>query len=198
MAARGVGARRARRKGPDARARYADLVQRPPAGVSALAPGEVADTLAFLIGTWTIERSIVDNQSGTSGTFEGTAAFVALPLAGHAESGTRVRYDEWGRLHFGTHTGAARRCFDYVRGNGTEVMISFPDGRPFVTLDLTRGLWRSTHRCGEDLHEIVTGVRSEAVIEERWRVRGPVTNYDATTLLTRVQEPTPPSIERSE
>jgi hypothetical protein len=119
-------------------------------------------------------------------------------MAGRTESRTRARYDERGELQFGSHTGAARRCFDYVRGNGTDVMIYFVDGRPFVDLDLTRGIWRSTHRCGEDLHEIVTVVRSEAVVEERWWVRGPMTNYEATTLLTRVNEPTRASVTSNE
>jgi hypothetical protein len=185
-------------RGPMRGARYADVVQRSPAEVPAVAPGTVADTLAFLLGTWTLERSIVDHRSGTAGTFEGTAVLSAPPMAGHAACGPRARYDERGALQFGTHTGAARRVFDYVRRNGAEVMIYFADGRPFVDLDLTRSIWRSSHRCGEDLHEIVTVVRSEVVIEERWRVRGPTTNYDATSLLIRVHETASTAVKKSE
>jgi hypothetical protein len=173
------------------------MVQRSPAEASVIVPGEVADTLTFLIGRWTIVRSIVDHRSGTPGTFEGSAALVALSTPDSGAGVTQARYEESGQLHFGSYTGSARRCFDYVRYNGTGVMISFADGRPFVDLDLTRGIWRSIHRCGEDLHEIVTAVRSDAVLEERWRVRGPLTNYDATTTFTRVSESSPPSASAS-
>jgi Family of unknown function (DUF6314) len=62
----------------------------------------------------------------------------------------------------------------------------FSDGRPFVDLDLSTGAWRSVHRCGDDLQEIATLIRSPDSMEERWLVQGPVTHYEATTVLTRV------------
>jgi hypothetical protein len=65
-------------------------------------------------------------------------------------------------------------------------MIYFVDGRPFVDLDLRTGAWRSAHVCDEDRHEIATLVRSRDVVEERWRVRGPATDFEATTIHTRM------------
>ena len=65
-------------------------------------------------------------------------------------------------------------------------MLYLTDGTPFVDLDLRSGTWRSVHLCGEDHHEIVTVARSLGEVEERWRVRGPTTNYDAVAILRRV------------
>jgi len=149
-------------------------------------PGERVDTLAFLVGRWRVSRSIVDHRTGVSGTFEGTAALVASQIEMGDHTGVRARYDEVGELHFGDHSGSARRCFAYARGHDATVMIFFPDGRPFVELDLRSGECQSTHRCGPDLHEITTLVVSGDIVQEHWRVRGPTTDYEATTMLTRI------------
>jgi Family of unknown function (DUF6314) len=146
---------------------------------------ELVDTLAFLLGRWRISRTIDDHHGGTSGTFEGTAEVVRRQVT-IAEGGEeRARYDEVGTLRFGDHAGPARRRLVYVRRADATVMISFSDGRPFVDLDLRSGEWRTTHQCGADLHEITNAVVSADVMREHWRVRGPTTDYEATTTFVR-------------
>jgi hypothetical protein len=98
----------------------------------------------------------------------------------------RARYDEAGELCFGTHMGQARRSLEYTRLDNATVMLNFPDGRPFIDLDLSTGAWQSNHLCGADRHEITTLVRSRHVVQERWWVCGPTTDYDAVTTLMRV------------
>jgi hypothetical protein len=66
------------------------------------------------------------------------------------------------------------------------VMVYFTDGRPFVDLDLRTGAWQSNHLCGDDRYEIATFVRSRNIVQERWGVQGPTTDYDAVTTLLRV------------
>jgi hypothetical protein len=127
----------------------------------------------------------VDHRGGVRGTFEGTAALLRPKIETGDHGGRRARYDEVGELRFGDHAGSARRCFDYTQRHDATVMISFADGRPFVDLDLRSGEWQSTHQCGPDLHEITTLVVSGDILQEHWRVRGPVTDYEATTMLTR-------------
>jgi hypothetical protein len=159
----------------------------------------VSDTLGFLVGTWTVERSIDDHRSGISGHFQGQAVLVACPggeaacpgeevarlATGAAAAVARASYQETGELRFGDHAGPARRGLDYVRQGGA-VMLYFTNGRPYVDLDLRSGTWRAEHPCVADLYEVTTIVRSPDELQELWRVRGPDKNYDATTTLRRV------------
>jgi hypothetical protein len=147
---------------------------------------EILDTLAFLLGSWNLERSIEDHRSGACGSFSGTAALVWAQARLGLASTRRARYDETGELRFGAHTGPASRHLEYARHDGAAVMIYFADGRPFTDLDLRGGAWRAVHPCGEDRYEITTILRSDRVVEEEWRVRGPSTSYDAITTLTRL------------
>lgn len=146
---------------------------------------EIVDTLGFLLGTWNVMRSMEDHQSGTRGSFEGTATLTEMRPAGDSARGRTARFEEAGELHFGTHTGQAHRRLEYVQLDNATVMLYFADGRPFVDLDLRTGAWRSCHPCADDRYEIATFVRSRDLMEERWRVRGPTTSYDAVSTLTR-------------
>jgi len=143
------------------------------------------DTLEFLLGTWRVARSIEDHRSGTRGSFAGTASLARAPSAGGFALGTRAHYEEVGELSFGDYVGPARRSLEYVRLDNGALMLHFTDGRPFVDLDLSAGAWQSTHLCADDRYEIATFVRSRNIILERWRVRGPATEYDAATTLRR-------------
>lgn len=98
----------------------------------------------------------------------------------------RARYDEEGELRFGAHVGPATRRLGFTRVGDGAVTLHFADGRPFVDLDLRSGAWSGVHSCGDDRYEITTVVRSHAVVQEHWRVRGPVKAYDAATTLVRV------------
>jgi hypothetical protein len=150
---------------------------------------KVVDTLSFLSGKWTLERFLTDHRSGTEGRFEGSVTIDGAQSSPNATPGTQARYNEAGTLRFGIHVGPASRSLDYVRLESGVVMLYFPDGKRFVDLDLRSGIWRSSHPCGEDNHEIFTVVRSPREVEERWRVRGPTTNFDAVAILRRRGEP---------
>jgi hypothetical protein len=138
---------------------------------------QIADTLAFLLGTWQLRRTIADHRSGKDGLFTGRGV-----LAGAG----RARYDEHGELSFGAHRGPATRHLEYAPLDSGAVFLYFRDGRPFVDLDLRTGEWRSTHDCGEDRYQIRTVIRSAATVTEHWRVRGPDTSYDAVTTWRRI------------
>ena len=96
---------------------------------------KIVDTLRFLLGTWTLERSMADHRSGTRGIFEGSATLVEALRGRSCALGRRARYDETGELHFGTHTGPASRSLEYARLDSTTVMLYFTDGRPFMAPD---------------------------------------------------------------
>ena len=147
---------------------------------------EIVDTLGFLRGTWAVVRSIEDHWIGIRGSFNGTATLRAEPIGRNVALEPRTRYAEVGELRFGTHTGQARRTLEYRQRDAATVMIYFANGRPFVDLDLSTGVWESDHLCGDDRHEIATVVRSENIVQERWRVRGPMTDYEAIAIHTRL------------
>lgn len=152
---------------------------------------EVIDTLGFLLGRWKVSRSIEDHLHGIRGFFEGTVLLTESASAGGAHPHTRARYEEAGELYFGSHIGHAHRSLDYHRLGEVAVMLHFPDGRPFVDLDLRSGAWQSEHRCRDDRYQIATLVRSLNLVQERWRVQGPTKRYDAVTALTRSTERDP-------
>jgi hypothetical protein len=150
----------------------------------------VDDTFRFLVGTWVVERRFEDHRSGTTGWFRGTATLTERspgeePASVRGPPPVRAHYREWGQLSFGDSHGPARRLLEYRRIDTTTVAVTFPDGRPFVHLDLASGAWHGCHPCGEDRHQLAMVVRSPDIVQERWQVRGPETDYDAITVLRR-------------
>jgi hypothetical protein len=144
----------------------------------------VIDTLEFLAGTWTVDRSIEDHRSGVSGSFRGSAVLAGIPGDDEAATISRASYYESGELRYGAHAGTAWRRLEYVRCGGA-VLLYFTDGRPYTDLDLRSGSWRAEHQCVADHYEVRTMVRSPDELLELWRVRGPDKDYDASTTLRR-------------
>lgn len=148
---------------------------------------KVVDTLDFLLGTWRVERLIEDHRSNLRGSFEGTAAVALDQLNRDSSSGVRALYSELGELSWCGYTGLATRVLEYVDSGNVELALNFADGRSFADLDLRTGSWTSPHLCGSDRYELETLVHSNQSMEERWRVTGPVKDYDAVTTFTRLK-----------
>jgi hypothetical protein len=154
----------------------------------------VTDTLEFLLGTWTVDRSIEDHRSGISGHFRGTAVFAPAEgepgveaegaMAAGSVAVARASFLETGELTYGGHATPARRGLDYIGRDGA-ALLYFTDGRLYIDLDLRAGAWRAEHLCSADRYEVRTVVRSRDQVREEWRVRGPGKDYDATTTLRR-------------
>ncbi len=175
-----------------------------------MATMRVSDTLAFAVGHWRIERVLSDHRSGTQGRFTGSATLSepgllepgllepgllqpgpSEPALSQADdpaptpSTPALRYLETGELRFGTHTGPATRALRYQgRPDGT-VDVRFADGHLFYRLDLRSGRCVAVHQCRADRYEITYLALSENAMEERWQVRGPGKDYQATATLLR-------------
>lgn len=160
---------------------------------------EIADTLEYLLGTWSVRRAIADYRAGVRGSFHGTATVRLLeegerepsgaPSLGHpagAAGAAVAGYEETGSLRLGEHEGAATRQLRFTQGPDGTVMVDFRDGRRFIACDLRTGTWRAAHPCDADRYELRFLVRSQEVLEEHWRVRGPSKDYEAWTTLRRV------------
>ncbi len=137
-------------------------------------------TLDFLLGTWSVERRIDDEESGDVGTFQGTATFVT------DSDDARVLFDEVGVVRFGNYSGHASRRLIFSEKPGSLIDVSFVDGHHFIELDLREGASKDHHQCANDGYDVTTTVIDNDHIEEQWRVRGPQKNYVALTLMKRV------------
>ncbi|MGA8115729.1 MAG: DUF6314 family protein [Actinocatenispora sp.] len=125
----------------------------------------VHDPVRYLTGRWRLDRRIVDERSGQTGTFVGAAEF--------RPAGDGLWYRESGELEFGGHRGEAWRELSYRRGDGTVLRVEFDDGRYFHDLDLSVGRWAVTHPCRADEYEGEFGIEGPDRWWQDWRVTGP-------------------------
>lgn len=145
---------------------------------------QVADTLDFLLGRWTLERVISDHRAGARSEFRGAAELTAPP--GHpGVSATRARYREHGRFRSPAYEATAHRTLHYLRDGGG-VVINFADGHRFIELDLRGGAAEAQHACGDDDYRLGFWVPAPDVVEERWWVQGPAKDYEARTVWRRI------------
>ncbi|GAA2647565.1 DUF6314 family protein [Streptomyces vastus] len=140
----------------------------------------VADVLAYLAGSWGVERSVRDLASGEEGTFSGRTEFEPLEEGGllHHESGTFVWQGE---------ARPAERTLRFLPGTTPgRADVRFADGRPFHDLDLTTGRHTADHPCAADLYRGEFSVYDANHWRTVWRVGGPAKDLTLTTDYTRV------------
>ncbi|MFF3449640.1 DUF6314 family protein [Streptomyces sp. NPDC002667] len=139
----------------------------------------VGDVLAYLAGSWRVERAVRDLANGAEGRFTGTTVFGPSDDGGllHRESGTFV----WQGV-----ARPAERTLRFLPGPGAgTALVRFSDGRPFHDLDLTSGHWVADHPCSADLYRGEFTVRDEDHWESVWRVRGPAKDLVLSTAYAR-------------
>jgi hypothetical protein len=140
----------------------------------------VPDVLAYLAGSWHVERSVRDRAGGDEGRFDGITRFSPVKRSGllHEESGTFV----W--------LGVARpaeRTLRFLPGpTPGSADVRFADGRPFHDLDLTSGRHVADHPCSADLYRGEFSVRDADHWRTVWRVAGPAKDLLLTTDYARV------------
>jgi hypothetical protein len=174
---------------PDALRRYHDGPSptfRAPAATSTDVPPvppvpAPADALAFLRGTWRVERELVDHADEARGRFTGTAQWAP---AGERE----LAYHEQGELSIRGHRGPASRSLIYRGCPDGTADVRFADGRAFYHLDLRAGRWQAVHDCGADQYVLSGQLLSAEIYSERWHVRGPGKDYEIMTTLVRTEQ----------
>jgi hypothetical protein len=139
-----------------------------------------ADALAFLRGTWRVQRRLADHVTGSIGSFEGVASFTADGVA-------VLSYHEEGELRFGEYSGPASRDLIYRAGGDGAADVCFADGREFYRLDLRPGTWRDQHLCDPDRYTVAGRLLGPDSFEERWRASGPRKDYEIITTLVRTR-----------
>ncbi|MGW4672817.1 DUF6314 family protein [Streptomyces sp. NPDC004324] len=146
----------------------------------------VADVLAYLTGTWRVERSVRDLASGAEGRFTGTTVFSPLDDGGdgllHHESGTFI----WQGV-----ARPAERTLWFLPGRRAGTAdVRFADGRPFHGLDLGTGRHVADHPCAADLYRGEFTVSGADRWRTVWRVGGPAKDLLLTTAYARTDKET--------
>ncbi|MCX5266653.1 DUF6314 family protein [Streptomyces sp. NBC_00199] len=152
----------------------------------------VPDVLAYLAGSWRVERSVRDLAGGGEGRFEGVTAFGAPHRDGPGEDGGpppdgALLHEESGTFVWLGVARPAVRTLRFLPGPrpGT-ADVRFADGRPFHDLDLTTGRHVTEHPCSADLYRGEFTVSDADRWRTVWRVAGPAKDLLLITDYARV------------
>lgn len=139
----------------------------------------VPDVVAFLCGTWVIDREIVDSLRGAAGTFRGTAEF--------AGDGGAWSWVETGELQWAAQTHeAGRRLLIAVRpAVPCSVDVAFDDGSFFHHADLSSGSDTFVHGCTPDTYNGSWAVDSADRFRLTWDVEGPTKQLTIRSIYSR-------------
>lgn len=141
-------------------------------------PCRIENLQSFLHGPWRFERKVHDTLIDQQGDCLGDASFLA--------DGDKLIYREEGELKMGDIETNTEREYHYTFPAPSLAEVRFPDGRFFHVLDLTKGIVRVEHQCGEDTYHGLSRVLSDKAWLSVWRVTGPKKNQVITTHYLRV------------
>ncbi|WP_328499486.1 DUF6314 family protein [Streptomyces sp. NBC_00414] len=143
----------------------------------------VSDVLAYLAGSWQVERSVRDLASGAAGAFSGTTVFERLDGSSRSEG---LLHRESGTFTWQGVARPAERTLRFLPGGAPgRADVRFADGRPFHDLDLTSGRYVADHPCSADLYRGEFTVYDVDRWRTVWRVGGPAKDLVLTTDYTR-------------
>ena len=121
---------------------------------------------------WAVHRTIVDRLNSTRAEFAGTAA-----ISAHL-------FEENGSTSIGGYRLQSRRSY-LLDIKDDELMVLFPDSRPFVRLR-NAILQRIGHPCGADSYSGRLLVAGPDCFIETWRVIGPRKDYQSVARFRRL------------
>ena len=120
-------------------------------------------------GRWLLERGIEDRLAGQAGRFVGVAEFAA--------AGGGLLYSEEGVLTLGGAAPVrAERRYRWSQ-EGTEIVVDYPDGRPFHRFVLGGAVAEAEHLCGADTYRVLYDFGAWPVWRAIWDVSGPRKAY---------------------
>ena len=156
------------------------------------APDETPDTgpdfdlRAYLRGSWSVDRTLLDRSTGTSGTFTGVVRFTADDDGGlwWREEGT-VRWAPLGGVPF---TGPASREYLLRPADTPDVLdVYFPDGRPFHRMGFAGQTNHASHWCDPDMYRVTYRFLGPDECGYRWDVTGPAKDQLLESVLHRLE-----------
>ncbi|MDJ0353286.1 DUF6314 family protein [Pseudarthrobacter sp. PH31-O2] len=144
------------------------------------------DLRAYLLGSWTVERSLLDRSNGTRGTFTGVVSFKGSGDGGglrFREEGTAV----WASAGHGPFSGKASREYLLRRTGTPDTMdMFFPDGRPFHRMGFGPQTSRDQHWCDPDRYRVSYSKGGPDDFSYQWDVTGPAKDQRLVSVLRRI------------
>jgi hypothetical protein len=162
----------------------------PPAPDASPDSGPDFDLRAYLRGSWSVDRTLLDRRTGTRGTFTGVVRFTDADDGGlhWREEGT-VRWTSFDGAPF---TGPASREYLLRPADTAAVMdVAFPDGRPFHRMGFTGQSNQDVHWCDPDTYRVTYTVLGPDEVGYRWDVTGPAKDQLLESVLRRLDAPVP-------
>jgi 8-oxo-dGTP pyrophosphatase MutT (NUDIX family) len=139
---------------------------------------------SYLLGSWTVARTLLDRATGSRGTFTGVVRFTETDDGG-------LRFREEGTVHWNPpgaapFTGPASREYLLKPSATPETMdMYFPDGRPFHRIGFGGHDSRDTHWCDPDTYRVDYTKLGPAEFRYGWDVTGPAKDLLLESVLTR-------------
>jgi hypothetical protein len=144
------------------------------------------DLRSYLLGSWSVERTLWDRSSDARGTFTGIVRFSPKDddggLAFHEEGTMR-----WPTPAGGTFTGPASRDYVLHPTDAPDAMdMTFPDGRPFHRMSFREEASQDRHWCDPDTYRVTYAVRGPDEFSYSWDVQGPRKDQFLESVLRRL------------
>ena len=151
------------------------------------------DLRAYLLGSWTVDRTMLEKSTGARGTFTGVVRFTPT-----ADGGLRLREEgtvAWAPVPGGPagtpFTGPASREYLLRPSDGApETMdMFFPDGRPFHRMGFGPQSSQDRHWCDPDTYRVRYTRTGPDEFRYQWDVTGPAKDQLLSSVLRRSTEP---------
>lgn len=146
------------------------------------------DLRAYLLGSWSVDRTLWDRSADTRGTFTGVAIFVEADDGAlrFREEGT-VQWEAPGGKPF---TGPAQREYVLHASDRSDTLeVFFPDGRPFHRMSFLPSDDSELHWCDPDSYRVKYSLVSRDEYRYSWDVSGPAKNLLLESVLRRAVVP---------
>ncbi|HEX9225701.1 MAG TPA: DUF6314 family protein [Arthrobacter sp.] len=147
---------------------------------------------AYLLGTWTVERTLLDRSAGTRGSFTGVVRFTEIADDGglrFREEGTVAWASVPGAPAGTPFTGPASREYLLRPTGAPDTMdMFFPDGRPFHRMGFGPQSRRDQHWCDPDSYRVNYTRIGPDEFRYEWDVTGPAKDQLLTSVLRRTTD----------
>lgn len=142
------------------------------------------DLRAYLLGSWSVDRTLWDRSADTRGTFTGVATFIEMD-----DGALRFREDgtvRWEAPDGKPFTGPAQREYVLRPSERPDTLeVFFPDGRPFHRMSFASIDESELHWCDPDTYRVKYSLVSRDEYAYSWDVNGPAKNLLLESVLRR-------------
>lgn len=150
---------------------------------------------AYLQGSWTVERTLLDRSTGTRGTFTGVVRLTPEAGAAARDADGGLRFHEEGTVRWTSSSGepfsgpASREYLLWPTGTPDTMDMFFPDGRPFHRMGFGPASGHAEHWCDPDTYRVSYTWIGPDEFRYCWDVTGPAKDQLLESVLRRSPGP---------